>query len=323
MQSSLKRSNYPYPVNLRSRLPTGSSPLGVSVIVPAYEAWPVLRRTLSAALWDLRRLEGPWELLVIDNESAPSLVREVRRLGRPGEALGVARRSELSGRHFQPGAARNLGIEWARHECLIFLDADCVPSRDTFRRYAQLIGDDPEAVFIGHRVFIDAGGLDADAIAADRGLLASAPQVASKSNYGEIYDRRLSELVDLDHHPRPYDCLFGCNFALHRSCLGKLRFDPAYDGFWGYEDIDLGLRLHWAGRRFQYAREAFVFHQEVAHLPESARRFGRLRNLAVLERRCPGFIAYRSRSRRAGARPDEVRASRRDGAALPLEAARV
>lgn len=306
-------------MSLRARpSPSGLPGPGVSVIVPAYEAWPVLRLTLSAILWDLRHLEVPWQLLVIDNESAPALARRVRRLGRAREALEVVRRSELLGQHFQPGAARNLGIERARHDCLVFLDADCVPSRGAIRHYAQLVSRDREAVFIGHRVFVNADGLDANAVADDRSLLEQAPRVASRSNYGEVHDRRLAELAELGDHPRPYDCLYGCNFALHRSCLGDLRFDPSYDGFWGYEDIDLGLRLHWAGRRFQYVPEAFVFHQEASQMSEVARRSGRLRNLALLERRCPGFIAYRLHSRRPGALPEEVRASLTVGAGVAV-----
>jgi GT2 family glycosyltransferase len=111
-------------------------------------------------------------------------------------------------------------------------------------------------------------------------------------------------LRTLASHPRPYDCLFGCNFAMHRACLGELRFDAAYDGHWGYEDIDLGHRLHGAGRRFHYVPEAFVYHQEGESLDEGERFAGRHRNLALLERRAPGFLAYRARSARAGALPD-------------------
>jgi GT2 family glycosyltransferase len=274
------------------------------VIIPTYEAWPNLRRTLLSVLRDVRDLDVPWQLLVVDNESAPSLARDVARLGRSGEALEVVRRTRLDGSYFQPGAARNIGIERARHDCLVFLDADCVPAEGTLRRYLQLVSEDRQGVFIGHRVFISADELDAEAVAHQRDLLHERPQVHSVSNYGALYDRRLVELRNLEEHPRPYDCLFGCNFALHRSCLGELRFHYLYDGFWGYEDIDLGWQLHEAGRRFKYIPEAYVFHQEGTQVSVSDRVSGRLRNLALFERRCPGFIAYRAKSSRPGALPD-------------------
>jgi hypothetical protein len=129
--------------------------------------------------------------------------------------------------------------------------------------------------------------------------------VASASNYGERVDRRMPELVTLAAHPHPYDLMYACNFALHRTCLGDLRFDATFDGYWGYEDIELGYRLARAGRRFRYAPEAYVFHQE--HVGDTtARAAGRLRNFALADRLIPGFAEYRRCSARAGAFPDGV-----------------
>lgn len=288
------------------------------MIVPSYEAWPILHRTLAAILQDLREFGQPWQVIVVDNESKPSLTRKVERLASAGEQLIAVRRLGLDSGHFQPGAARNVGIELASYDCLVFLDADCVPSPGMLRRYATLVGQDRRSVFIGHRVFVDADGFDPAAVACDRFLFNSAPRVASASNYGEVDDRRLAELRRLDAHPRPYDCLFGCNFALHRECLGELRFDSDYDGYWGYEDIDLGLRLHRAGRKFSYVPENFVFHQEGTQLPDDERKVGRMRNLALFEDRCPGFIAYRAHSRRPGALPEETRACLNRAVPTPL-----
>ncbi|HET9198100.1 MAG TPA: glycosyltransferase family 2 protein [Solirubrobacterales bacterium] len=286
----------------------GPGSRGVSVIVPIYEGWPILSRTLAALLRDLRGLRLPWQLLLVDNESSVELIERVSALQEPGEDLRVLRRRRLGGRHFQPGAARNIGIAEARYDCLVFLDADCVPGAGMLEIYAELTLADPETVFLGHREFVSSEELSPAEIAADRSILQRAPRVGSRSNYGHPQDRRLAELLDLDGHPRPYDCLYGCNFALHRSCLGSVRFDPAYDGYWGYEDIDLGFRLHQRGRRFRYVPEAFVFHQEGTELSREERAAGRLRNLAIFASRCPGFVEYRGQSRRAGALPDQLRA---------------
>jgi GT2 family glycosyltransferase len=279
---------------------------GISVIVPAYESWPILQRTLAAILHDLRKITGPWELVVVDNESASPLHERVRQLADGEQRVQVVRRTQLGGRHFQPGAARNVGIERAAHDCLVFLDADCIPTSGMLGRYRDLVAEHRDCVFIGHRTFVDPRGLNADVIARERRVLDGLPRVDSKSNYGEAEDRRLPEMAELAAHPRPYDFLYGCNFALHRSCLGELRFDPAYDGYWGYEDIDLGLRLHRARREFRYVPESFVFHQESIQISVAERRQGRMRNLALLESRCPGFIEYRSSSGRPGSLPRDL-----------------
>lgn len=277
-----------------------STPHGITVIIPAYEAWPTLQRTVMAVLNDVRELHLPWEVIVVDNESAPPLAHRLRALARPEEPLYVIRRRHLRGKHYRPGSARNLGIQRASHDCFVFLDADCVPAPGALSAYLTRVADDPLRIYIGHRVFVDAGDLDADAVAQDRRTIAAAPEVGSVSNYGQRQDRRLPELMTLDKHPRPYDCLFSCNFAVHRACLGPLRFDPAYDGHWGYEDIDLGFRLHQARRAFDYVPEAFVFHQEDGQASTDDRAAGRARNMPIFDRRCPGFINYRVAGHRAG-----------------------
>jgi glycosyltransferase involved in cell wall biosynthesis len=284
----------------RSAHPRASVVPGVSVIIPSYEGWPTLRMTVLAVLHDARGLGIPWEVIVVDNESNPGLVDRISALAEPRDPLRVIRRTGLRGRHYQPGAARNVGIDHAKFDWLVFLDADCVPAPTALARYRDRLAADPSKAYIGHRVFVDVLGLDALEVAHDRQAIDVAPRVRSVSNYGEIEDRRLPELLSLAHHPRPYDCLFSCNFALHKVCLGRLRFNSMYDGYWGYEDIDLGFRLHQAGRRFEYVPDAFAFHQEASQVPPSARATGRARNMPILDARCPGFIDFRAAGGRVG-----------------------
>lgn len=269
---------------------------GVSVVIPCYESWPLLERTLAAVLGDAARLDVACEVLLVDNDSGPGLRRAVERRFGSSEPLRVFHRSGLGERKFQPGAARNTGIEHARFDRLVFLDSDCVPVPGLLAAYTRGLDADPGAVLIGHRVFVDPSGIPAG----DRDRLAQAPRVASVSNYGHVEDRRLPELRALDTHPHPYDCLFGCNFAVARRALGDLRFRAAYDGHWGYEDIDLGHRLHQAGCRFRYVPEAFVYHQEGGDLSAEDRLAGRRRNLPILAAEIPGFGAYRARAVRPG-----------------------
>lgn len=278
----------------------------ISVIISVYESWPLLRLTLASVLFDCRSAGGQWEIILVDNESDPNFVGQIENFTAEESSVRVIRRTGLKGHHFQPGAARNTGIEAARFNCLIFLDADCIPSPALISQYRTLAGASRDTVFLSHRVFIDSTGADAQEIAQHRQLLNSAPRVVSTSDYGRRIDRRMDELLGLSQHPRPYDCLFGCTFALHRDCLGRLRFDPVFDGHWGYEDIELGYRLHKNGRCFQYVPDAFVYHQEEqvlsAHVPIRDRK----RNFAIAASLIPGFHAYRRSSPRAGAVPDQA-----------------
>jgi GT2 family glycosyltransferase len=271
---------------------------GISIIIPTYESWPLLQRTLASLVADARELDASWEIIVVDNESQSSLIEKIRRIS-PGQ-VKIHQRTGLGGHHFQPGAARNIGVEIASYDSLIFLDADCIPAPSLLRTYWQRLQVAPNTVLIGHREFVDASTYEPDRIASDRSVLDRADRVPSESNYGRTDDRRLPELHRLDRHKHPYDCLYSCNFAVHRDTLGRLRFDRAYDGFWGYEDIDLGYRLHRAGRQFEYLASAYVYHQEGGPVSADQRRNDRRRNLRIIARRIPGFLRYRMKSSRPG-----------------------
>ncbi len=278
--------------------------VGMSVIIPAYEAWPLLQRTLASIILDAAVLEIPFEVVIVDNESDRRLAQRVSRHFGSHE-IRVHRRTDLGGVHFQPGSARNIGIEMARYDSLVFLDADCIPSAQLLSLYARWLELEPDAVLVGHRVFVDCRHLSVRTLARDRHLLDDAQRVASASNYGRIDDRRLRELERLDSHARPYDCLFACNFAIRRRALADLRFDCAFDGRWGYEDIELGFRLFEAGRTFRYLPDAYVFHQEDGPVAADHRAEGRAKNFPIAAAAIPGFAAYRaSSSRPAGSSPD-------------------
>lgn len=277
------------------------STAGVSIIIPSYENWPLLERTIAAALFDCHAIGGESEIIMVDNESSAPVAERAAGIA---PEMRVIRRRGLNGRHFQPGAARNAGVAAAKHDVLIFLDADCIPSNPLVRRYRDLADERRQTVFLGHRVFIDASGFDAETIAEHRALLADATRVASVSNYRREIDRRLDELCTLETQPHPYDCLHACNFALHRECLADLRFDPVFDGYWGYEDIELGYRLYKAGRAFEYVPEAFVYHQEGDSKHDRLR--DRERNFVIASSLIPGFLAHRLESRRIDPVPKGV-----------------
>jgi GT2 family glycosyltransferase len=112
----------------------------LSIIVPVKNGQTVL----PIMLGNLVRSELPresWELIVVDDGSAddsPAIASEYADL--------VIR---LPGRSRGPGYARNRGVERARGECIVFLDADVVVRPDTLSRIAAMMSSRPDvdAVF--------------------------------------------------------------------------------------------------------------------------------------------------------------------------------
>jgi glycosyltransferase involved in cell wall biosynthesis len=112
----------------------------LSVIVPVKNGHDVLPRMLEM----VSRSELPretWELIVVDDGSADDSVAIasayadlVIRL--PGPSRG-------------PGYARNRGVERARGECVVFLDADVLVRPDTLTRLVETMSSrgDVDAVF--------------------------------------------------------------------------------------------------------------------------------------------------------------------------------
>jgi glycosyltransferase involved in cell wall biosynthesis len=112
----------------------------LSVIVPVKNGHHVLPRMLG----NLARSELPresWELIVVDDGSTDDSAAIAS-----GHADLVIR---LPGRSRGPGYARNRGVERARGDCIVFLDADVLVRPDTLSRLAATLScrPDVDAVF--------------------------------------------------------------------------------------------------------------------------------------------------------------------------------
>jgi hypothetical protein len=112
----------------------------LSVVVPVKNGHNVLPRMLEM----LSRSQLPretWELIVVDDGSSDDSVAIASAY-----ADLVIRLPEPS---HGPGYARNRGVERARGECVVFLDADVVVRPDTLMRLAEtmMTRSDVDAVF--------------------------------------------------------------------------------------------------------------------------------------------------------------------------------
>src|SRR5258708_31868127 len=85
----------------------------ISVIVPTFNRWPLLRQALDSVLAQSFR---DFELLVVDDGSTDGTVEELRKIGSCLRLFGTARKGVA--------AARNLGVSQARGRYIAFLDSD-------------------------------------------------------------------------------------------------------------------------------------------------------------------------------------------------------
>jgi len=96
----------------------------ISVIIPAYNAGQTIDRCLDAlALQTVS--QDSYEIVVVDDDSSDDTRVRVQAHG--GVQL-------LTQHHAGPAAARNLGVERAVGEIVLFTDADCAPAQDWIER---------------------------------------------------------------------------------------------------------------------------------------------------------------------------------------------
>ncbi len=185
----------------------------VAIVIPAYNAAGFLKRSLPVT----RRVAGHATVLVVDAGSTDST-------GEVALALG-ARVIRLSGRA-GPARARNVGAEKVSAEVILFLDADCVPHGDVFKRVSHAFRNEPDLVALS-------GSYDA-----------ASPEPGFFSQY-----------MNLRHHythrqarREPATFWAGCGAVRRNVFVEAGGFDAARFPRPQIEDIELGGRLRIFGR---------------------------------------------------------------------------
>jgi glycosyltransferase involved in cell wall biosynthesis len=174
--------------------------------------------------------DGSWELLVVDDAStddtaliAAEFADTVVRL--PGQPRG-------------PAYARNRGVELARGEIVVFVDADVCVHPDTLRRFSAIFAHEPEvsAVF---------GAYDTNP---------EAPQLVSQ------YRNLLHHYVHWQSAGEAETFWGGCGAIRRHIFLEAGRYDE-----WSYprpqiEDVELGHRVRRLGYRIMLRPEIQCTH---------------------------------------------------------------
>ena len=148
---------------------------------------------------------------------------------------------------FRAGQARNMGIERAIGEVVIFTDDDLLFRPDFVQQHVRAhqgrTEDHSVALGLRHRVADFAGEVP------------TAEQILSAERDDRIRDL---EGAPVESHETPWVFVYSCNFSV---TLGgpELHFDEGFRG-WGLEDTELGYRLQQAGYAIFEAPNARVLH---------------------------------------------------------------
>jgi glycosyltransferase involved in cell wall biosynthesis len=169
-----------------------------------------------------------FEVVVVDDASTDQTPEIARHRG-----VELVRLERQSG----PAAARNRGAEVARGEYLLFIDADVCVQPDTVGLFVQTLNQQP----------------DMDAVFGSYDTQPRALNVVSQ------YRNLMHHFVHQDGSPQASTFWSGCGAIRRKVFLEMGGFNTGY-GRPSIEDIELGARLHRAGRRIGLDKRIQVTH---------------------------------------------------------------
>lgn len=204
----------------------------ISVIVPVYNQYP----SLDVVLWHFSRQNTtkPFEIIIVDDGSSYHDKQVIEKYSNLN--ICFLRTESNEGR----AKARNLAIDNAKGEFLIFCDCDRIPTPDFIESHMRIIDSIEPVISIGYstEVYEDIHNLKTNI----NGIL------RRRSVYYKVISNIYNESGRTDSQLCWLSTLSG-NMALKKSTLFNMRFDNDFKD-WGFEHFELGYRLWKKGAVF-------------------------------------------------------------------------
>ena len=206
--------------------------LDISVVINTKDRADSLRLCLAAL--EAQTLDASrWEVIVVDDGSADDSVEIVTRAYRGGSSIRLIRRP-----HGGCSAARNVGIEAATGQYVLFLGDDILTEPDLLAEHLAAHERWPHAAVVGPYVW------ECDMPSA------VFREFADTCRFGKIRDP----------HNATWRFFYTGNASVERQALLDVGgFDENFFRY-AWEDMDLGLRLEKAGLRIIYHQRASAQH---------------------------------------------------------------
>ena len=211
----------------------GDAQPSVSVVTPTFDRCANLARLLDGLGLQTYPADR-FEVVVVDDGSTDETVSYLHGR-RTRFALRIVQQA-----HRGPAAARNLGVEHARGDIVLFLDDDVVPARDLLERHVGRHRANPDLVVVGPML---------------------PPPDWPRSVWVRWEEEKLAR-----QYQAMLDGLYPCTprqFYTGNASLRRARFVDAggFDpSFARAEDVELGYRLHNGRARFVFDPHATVQH---------------------------------------------------------------
>ena len=231
-----------------------------SVVIPTYNRSSILLRTLSALTVSLQSFRKACEVIVVDDGSVDD-TRGVVQKASSGYPVPLRYFGQINRKQ---GAARNLGARHALGDYLVFLGDDTAPVPDFLDEHARSHHHcHPHRVVIGYTPWAK-----------------DYPKTRFMEYVGEQGWQFGFSLIK-DPENLPFNFFYTSNLSIVRHFFWEGGgFDESFQEY-GWEDMELSLRLKQKGMRLVYNPRAIAYH----HHPTSLFSF-------VLRQRKVGHSAW-------------------------------
>ena len=202
----------------------------ISIVIPTYNRKPILEKCLIALEQQNFQVNHPietYEIIVVDDGSVDGTVNWLQDCAFPHVRV-------FTQEHQGPAAARNLGVQAARGDIIIFIDSDLVVTDRFLQAHAEALVQG-EAKLGNDRLF----------------------------TYGAVintcnFDNPTSEAYKITDFSAAYFATG--NVAIARHWLEEAGlFDTRFQ-LYGWEDLELGVRLKKLGLKLIKCPEAVGYH---------------------------------------------------------------
>ncbi len=209
----------------------------ISVIVPAYNAVDTIEKCLRALL-DQSYPRDDYEVIVVDDGSTD----------RTREIVGKYPVKLLSQPNQGPAVARNLGVENAEGDIILFTDSDCEPARDWIEQMVKPFQDEE---IVGTKGVYKTR---------QRELVARFVQIEYEDRYDKMKHDKYIDFIDTYSAGYRKDVFLNCG-----------GFDPVFTTA-SVEDQELSFKIASQGYKMVFVPQAIVYHRHAYTLERYLRK---------------------------------------------------
>lgn len=215
-----------------------------SIIIPHLNTPQLLARCLASIA--LQQLDHGWfEIIVVDNGSAPGMLDAIRAAAEPEVRFLVEPQPG-------PGLARNRGVAAARATTLAFIDADCRAAPGWLQAAVEAVEAGGEKAVVGGDIRID---------------FADAENPTAVEAFEAVFGFRQKMYIESRHFS------VTANLAMNRRVHAEV---GPFGGIDMAEDVEWGQRATGKGYPARFVAEMLVYHPARADYPALQRKWARL-----------------------------------------------